>query len=264
MESDQYIYVRNSVKEILGIDISHYKDKQMRRRLDAWLSRSKQTTWNEYFSVIGSEKDERTRFRNYITINVSEFFRDIDRWKTLEENVLPLLLRKNNSSLTNRINVWSAGCSIGAEAYSLAILLDEMSPGHSHYILASDLDQNALSIARGGGPYIENDIKCVSPERRLKYFEYREDKPYLCKKINNKVKFIEQNILTDPFEQGFDLIVCRNVVIYFTNEAKDLLFKKFHAALRPGGILFLGGTEIMSHPREIGFENFEISFYKKK
>jgi len=264
VEFEQYNHIRKSVMDLVGIDLKHYKDQQMRRRLDAWLARSKESTWDDYFAVLGSEEDERARFRNYITINVSEFFRDKDRWKSLEEKVFPVLLRKNNGLLTNRLRVWSAGCSIGAEAYSLAMLLDEMAPGHFHYLLASDLDRKALSTARKGGGYTHNDIKNVSLERRDKYFHLDDDSYFIDERIKKKVEFVENNLLTEPFEESFDLIVCRNVVIYFTNEAKDLLFEKFHAALRPGGILFLGGTEIMSHPREIGFSNFDISFYVKQ
>lgn len=79
-----------------------------------------------------------------------------------------------------------------------------------------------------------------------------------------KVVFREQNLLEDPFEEDFDLIVCRNVVIYFTNEAKEKLYRKFYQALRPGGFLFLGGTEIIPHPQVYGFTGFQISFYIKK
>jgi chemotaxis protein methyltransferase CheR len=126
------------------------------------------------------------------------------------------------------------------------------------------MDRKALAMARDGGPYIQNDIKNVTPERREKYFDTVDDKYFVKAKYKGKVKFIEQNLLTEPFENDLDLIVCRNVIIYFTNEAKELLFAKFHNALKPGGILFLGGTEIISRPREIGFTNFDVSFYRKE
>jgi chemotaxis protein methyltransferase CheR len=85
----------------------------------------------------------------------------------------------------------------------------------------------------------------------------------ITEKLAHRVHFQEQDMLADRFENSFDLIVCRNVIIYFTNEAKTMLYSKFHAALRPGGVLFLGGTEIIPRPQELGFRNYGISFYMK-
>ena len=215
--------------------------------------------------MIQKEEEERSKFRDYITINVSEFLRDYDRWETLQEKILPYLLRRENSVLVNKLRVWSAGCSNGSEPYSLGMLLDEMAPSQFHYLVGSDMDRKALAHAQAGGPYQPNDIKNVSPLRREEKYFHQDGSSYFIKdSLKKKVKFVEQNLLTDPFEPGFDLIVCRNVIIYFTNEAKDFLFKKFNDALRPGGILFLGGTEIISRPRDHGFVNVEVSFYKKQ
>jgi chemotaxis protein methyltransferase CheR len=262
MEPEVYVQIKSSVKKILDIDLNHYKDEQMKRRLDSWLVRSHKETWNDYLQWVSANPEERSRFRDYLTINVTEFFRDMERWNTLRKEVIPALLNSPESKATGRkgLRLWSAGCSIGVEAYTLAILLDEEAPHLSHYLLASDLDRSALQKAKNRGPYSTDEIRNLTAEQRQKYLEPGNTiKPALAQRIT----FKEQDLFGGEFEQGFDLIVCRNVVIYFTAEAKTVLYAKFHRALRPGGILFLGGTEIIPHPTEIGFKNHGISFYLK-
>ncbi len=260
MESEVYTQVKASVKKLLNIDLTYYKDEQMKRRLDSWLVRTRAASWSDYFKVLAENSNELTRFRDYLTINVTEFFRDPDRWATLAKDVIPQLL--NSSNQRNGLRVWSAGCSIGVEAYTLSMVLDQVSPNLPHQILATDLDRGALQKARARGPYTLDDMRNLTAEQKHKYIT--AEPPYHVKEqYARRITFQEQNLLMDQFDTGFDLIVCRNVIIYFTTEAKSHLYTKFHAALRPGGVLFLGGTEIIPRPTEIGFRNFGISFYMK-
>jgi len=265
METETYSLVKTSVKKILDIDLTYYKDEQMKRRLDSWLARSRLSDWPEYFHMISQNIEERDRFRNYLTINVTEFFRDPDRWNMLRRDVMPQLLKDNarNGDPRKGLRVWSAGCSIGVEAYTLTMLLDEIAPNLNHFLLASDLDRGALTKARARGPYNQDEIRNLTPEQRARYMDLGAGN-YVKSSFASRVTFREQNMLVDRFDNGFDLIVCRNVVIYFTNDAKQLLYTKFHAALRPGGVLFLGGTEIIPRPTEIGFRNHGVSFYLKQ
>jgi len=140
----------------------------MRRRLDSWLVRSGAPDWKTYFDRVRIDEKERTRFRDYITINVSAFFRDPERWKSLAEMVLPRLLKESLGRVgsENGLRIWSAGCSIGAEPYTLAILLDEMAPRRRHSILATDYDLGALNKARQGGPYTAEEIQNLTPAQR--------------------------------------------------------------------------------------------------
>lgn len=266
MEMEEYSQIKVSVKHLLNIDLNYYKDEQMRRRLDSWLVRSASSSWRDYLKRLSSEPTELARFRDYLTINVSEFFRDAERWNTLRSTILPELLQAapRLHPKSGGLRIWSAGCSIGPEPYSLAILLDELSPHQTHYLLATDLDRGALQKARSRGPYSADDIRNVSPQQRADYFEPGGPPFYVKEKVAHRVSFKEHNMVEDPFENEFDLIVCRNVIIYFTNDAKNILYRKFHAALRQGGILFLGGTEIIPHPQEIGFNNHGISFSIKE
>jgi chemotaxis protein methyltransferase CheR len=133
-----------------------------------------------------------------------------------------------------------------------------------HEILATDIDRSALERAQTGGPYSADEVSNVPPDMLERYFRTRDDGHYVIEGLRRKVTFRYHNLLSDPFENNFDLIVCRNVVIYFTAEVKDRLYRRFHDALRPGGILFVGGTEVVSQASSIGFETAGISFYRRK
>jgi chemotaxis protein methyltransferase CheR len=263
MDTEIYTQVKASIKQSLKIDLENYKDEQMKRRLDSWLVRSRAGTWNEYFDLVARDNNEMERFRNYLTINVTEFFRDPPRWNTLRDEILPYLQKQaEENRQVDGLKFWSAGCSIGAEPYSIAIVMAEAGPRQKYTLLASDLDRGALSKAKARGPYTPEDTHNLDAFQRQKYIT--PSAPYFVNEyLQSHILFQEQDLLADRFDHDFDLIVCRNVVIYFTTEAKDILYAKFSAALRPGGILFLGGTEIISGASKFGLQNFGISFYRK-
>ncbi len=264
MDLNTYSLVKQRIRSLLNINLDHYKDEQMRRRLDSWLARSTSNDWSEYLHRLKADTHELSRLRDYLTINVSAFFRDQERWQALRETILPELIASNRSRCSaSPINVWSAGCSIGAEAYSLAMLLEELLPRQRPRILATDLDRGALLKARQRGPYTAEEIQNLSPSQRSAYLAPGGPPYYLRDSLSGKIEFREHNMLTDPFPTEMDLIVCRNVVIYFTTETKDTLYRKFQTALRPGGILFVGATEIIPRPVEIGLKSHGISFYQK-
>ncbi len=263
MDTEQYTQVRNSIKRKLQIDLSNYKDEQMKRRLDSWLARTHLDSWSDYFSLLSGDENELAKFRDYLTINVTEFFRDPNRWDTLRQEILPYLIK---NAAENRqvggLKLWSAGCSIGSEPYTIAMLMAEAAPGTRYSLLATDLERGALQKAKARGPYSQDDIRNISPAQRRAYLTTTAPH-FVQEALQKNIRFQEQDLFADRFESGFDLIVCRNVVIYFTAEAKDQLYTKFQAALRPGGVLFLGGTEIISGPSKYGLQTFGISFYKK-
>jgi chemotaxis protein methyltransferase CheR len=266
MDDALYLEIKKRINKILAIDLDYYKEEQMKRRLGSWLTRSGHPDWDSYFKFIQGSEEDLLKFRNFLTINVTEFFRDKERWIQLEEKIIPKLLddHKQNGLYNGGLRIWSAGCSTGAEPYTLAILLNELAPGKKHYILGTDLDKGALERAREGGPYHIDEIKNVSAERRNKYFEIEKDKAYFRTSLLKSVVFKEQNLITDKYEDNFDLIVCRNVVIYFKNEAKNQIYEKFFQSLRQLGILFIGGTEIIPRPNEFGYKSFGVSCYIKE
>jgi chemotaxis protein methyltransferase CheR len=263
MDADVYVQVKASIKRSLKIDLENYKAEQMQRRLDSWLVRSQAITWNEYFRLLSTDANELEKFRNYLTINVTEFFRDPNRWNALRDEVIPeLITNSRHGHPSPELKLWSAGCSIGTEPYTLAILMAEAFPRQKYSLLATDLDRGALFKASAGGPYTAEDIRNLDTAQRRKYLS--STVPYFVQEnLQKHIHFEEQDLLSSSFDTGFDLIVCRNVVIYFTAEAKDALYAKFAAALRPGGVLFLGGTEIISSASKFGLQNSGISFYRK-
>ncbi|MDA8189381.1 MAG: methyltransferase domain-containing protein, partial [Dehalococcoidales bacterium] len=195
--------------------------------------------------------------RDFVTINVSEFFRIPEKFEYLRRNVLPTLLASRR-----QLRVWSAGCSNGAEPYSLAILLRELAPAGDWRITASDIDATVLEKARRG-IYPVADIRNLTSEMLKKYFIPVGEQLQVVDQIKNKVQFRVHDLLRDEYDKDFDLIVCRHVIIYFTEEAKDEIFRKFHSSLRTGGVLFVGGTEMIKKPREMGYESLAVSFYRK-
>ncbi|MDD4599562.1 Chemotaxis protein methyltransferase [bioreactor metagenome] len=240
-----------------NINLNDYKPTQMQRRIGNFMNRQGAGGYLEFFNMLNTNPKLYKEFVDYLTINVTEFFRTPEKFAELETKVLPDLLAKNA-----RLNIWSAGCSIGAEPYSLAMILKDMTPGTKHRILATDLDVEMLEKARKA-VYTTTEYKNISNARQSKYFKLEGTNYSVSNDIKGLVEFKKHNLLLDAFETGFDLILCRNVVIYFTEEAKDALYRRFLAALKPGGVLFVGGTEAILNFRDIGFEHYLPFFYRK-
>ncbi len=258
MDEKDWVEFKRKLKSKTDIDLDLYKEPQMKRRIGNLVNRSAAKSFVEYFDTVAKDKDEFAAFIEYLTINVSEFYRTPDKFAKLETDVIPDLLKRSP-----KLNIWSAGCSIGAEPYSLSMIMKELTPGKQHRILATDLDIEILAKAKKG-VYMENEIKSLSPERRKKYFDALPDNKFAVKEnIKSCIEFKRHNLLKDPFEKGFDLILCRNVVIYFTEEAKDQLYTRFFEALKPGGILFVGATEAILNFRKMGYTSYQPFFYQR-
>lgn len=239
------------------INLNDYKPAQMQRRIGNFMGRHGASSYTEFFNIINTNRKLYKEFIDFLTINVTEFFRTPEKFDELESKVLPELLTRSP-----RLNIWSAGCSTGAEPYSLAIILRDKMPGTKHRILATDLDAEMLAKAKKG-VYTNTEFKNIPQTRQTKYFKSEGGNFIVSDEIKAMVEFKQHNLLLDRFETGFDLILCRNVVIYFTEEAKDALYRKFLAALKPGGVLFVGGTEAILNFRDIGYEHYLPFFYRK-
>ncbi len=214
----------------------------------------------QYAHLLANDAQELDSFLHRFAINVSEFFRDTDRFQTFERDILPRLLAERS-----RLRLWSAGCSGGHEPYSLAILLSEATPDVSHHILATDIDTVALELARAAGPYAEKEIRNVSPARRASRFRLDDTGRWSgTDQLRAMVTYQRHDLLQDPMPVGFDLIVCRNVLIYFTAEARAQTFTRLAAALRPGGVLFLGATESMEASLALGLRPVSFGFYVRE
>ena len=196
--------------------------------------------------------------REMLTINVSEFFRDAAQFQELKRTVLPELLEKRS-----RLRIWSAGCSRWHEPYSVAIMLDELGAAGRSAIAASDLDRGALRIAKARGPYPEGELRNVSRVRRSRYFSAVDGGFTVDRALAQRVQFSELNLLRDRFGRGFDLVICRNVLIYFSGEVKSAMVRSFRESLSPDGVLFIGATEALLGDETDGFERMGGDFYRK-
>lgn len=221
------------------------------------MSRYGAHTYVDFFNLLDKDAKMYKEFIDYMTINVTEFFRTPEKFSELESKVLPELLSKSP-----KLNIWSAGCSVGAEPYSLAMILKDMTPNVKHRILATDLDVEMLAKAQKG-VYTNTEFKNISSNRASKYFKQENGTYIIDKELKSCIEFKRHNLLLDKFETGFDLILCRNVVIYFTEEAKDGLYRRFLNSLKPGGVMFVGGTEAILNFRDMGFVSYLPFFYRR-
>ncbi|MFE4811780.1 CheR family methyltransferase [Peribacillus simplex] len=250
-------FIRN-IKMLTGIDLALYKEGQMKRRLTTLYEKRGYHSFREYFKDIQTKPGVLNEFLDRMTINVSEFYRNAKRWEVLEREILPGLLASKK-----KLKIWSAACSTGEEPYTIAMILSNLVPLSQIEILATDLDENVLARAKLG-MYPERSLNEVPEEIKRKYFEKKAEFYLVDDEIKSRVTFKKQNLLADRFELGFDLIVCRNVLIYFTEEAKNLLYEKFSASLKSGGVFFVGSTEQIFTPGKYQFETVDTFFYKKK
>lgn len=257
MEYD-YEYLKKEVLKMTQIDLNAYKERQMKRRIDTLISKNNIQGYDKYVAVLKTDKVRFDEFINYITINVSEFYRNPEQWKFMDEKVFPKLVERFGKNL----KVWSAACSTGDEPYSLVMALSKHIPINQIRIYATDLDKTVMAKAKVG-LYDAKSIASVPEEFKKKYFTQVGPSFKISDEIKSRVEFHEHNLLKDKYPTDCNLILCRNVIIYFTDEAKDEVFKKFFDSLKKGGYLFIGSTEQILNYKDIGYGRENSFFYEK-
>lgn len=254
-----YEYFKKEIMALTTIDLNAYKEKQMKRRIDTLIAKHKVVGYDKYIQLLKTDKERFDEFVNYLTINVSEFYRNPDQWQLLDTTIIPELIRKFGKNL----KIWSAACSTGDEPYSLVMALSRHIPLNQIKIFATDIDKQVIEKAKTG-LYSEKSIAAVPEDLKTKYFTKVGPSYQISKEIMGRVEFKQHNLLKDIYPTGVHMIVCRNVLIYFTEEAKDEVFVKFQKALAPEGFLFIGSTEQIINHRDIGYERKNSFFYEKK
>jgi chemotaxis protein methyltransferase CheR len=255
MDFNQFI---GEVHRKFSLNLGAYKEKQLKRRIESLISTTGAKGYQEYFELLCKDSAQLERFFDKITINVSEFFRNAEIFQSLEKAIFPQLCAGNQ-----KLKIWSAACSNGSEPYSLAMILNECFPGVSFTINATDIDANILKSARRG-VYDEKAIKGVSGSRLQKYFTRNGANMYqVIPELKRHVQFKKHDLLEDEFEKDYDLIVCRNVMIYFTRETQNDLYRKMYDSLKDGGVLFIGATETIAQYKDYGFDKVSHWFYRK-
>lgn len=254
----EYEDFMQDVFKLTKIDLTYYKQAQMKRRIDALITKSEYADYQAYSGAIKSNKKLLDEFVEYITINVSEFYRNPEQWEILTKKVFPDLISKFGPNL----NIWSAACSTGDEPYSLAMALSEFVPLNKIKITATDISDEVVGKAKIG-LYGAKSIANVPDKYKKEYFVQNGPAYQISDKIKNCVTFKHHNLLKDDFFKKQHLIVCRNVLIYFTEEAKDEIFRKYYDSLDDGGILFIGSTEQILRYKDIGYKRYDSFFYQR-
>ena len=231
-----------------GHDFKHYKRATVLRRIERRMQVTAQADLPSYYSYLQNHPDETKSLLGDLLIGVTNFFRDREAFEALERDVLPSLLKpvEPGSVPPEEVRVWSAGCSTGEEAYTLAMLVSDQlvhdaSPAKLQ-VFATDIDERAITAGRNGA-YPEAIITDVPPTRLRQYFLKDGHNYRVRKEIRERVLFAKHNLLSDPPFSQIDLIVCRNLLIYLDREVQREILQMFHFALRPGGYLFLGSSE---------------------
>ncbi|GEK57899.1 CheR family methyltransferase [Marinococcus halophilus] len=257
--NDDYGVFVQKMKGLTGLDLHLYKEEQMKRRLFSFLQKKGFHSFTDLYNRgIQNDKVLLEEMLDRMTINVSEFFRNPSRWEVLQTSILPEIVKKQSNP-----HIWSAACSTGEEPYSLWMMMKEQFSGVSFSITATDIDRRILEQAQLG-IYSSRAVENVPPAYLQKYFQagppaYQFDTKAAAKDI----RFKKQNLLADKPVRDVDVIICRNVMIYFTEEAKEYIYHQFYQTLRPGGVLFVGSTEQMFHPEKYKFEPVGTFFYRK-
>lgn len=259
MDDRDYAQFLAAVKRLAGVDLAQYKAQQMRRRLLSFRDRHGFADFAALAAALRRDGQLLRAFLDYVTINVSAFFRNPEQWKVLETRILPRLVRERPRALA----CWSAACSTGEEPYSLAMLLLHTQPAVRFEVLATDIDASALARAEDGWYEAAKVRDEVPLALREAYFRPEGDRMRVDERVRRRVRFRRHDLLADPFPSGFDLIVCRNVMIYFADAAKERLYRQFHDALRPGGVLFVGSTEQIFSPHRYDFVLEAPFFYRR-
>ncbi|MGW4246630.1 CheR family methyltransferase, partial [Nocardia sp. NPDC004722] len=239
------------LKEARGFDFTGYKRSSLMRRVDRRLAQLDAADYVEYLDVLQANSDEFVALFNTILINVTGFFRDPDAWDYLQTHVVPTLLAERGPE--EPIRVWCAGCASGEEAYGLAIVLAEV-VGIDEFrqrvkIYATDVDEEALSSARHA-TYTEKEVQPLGQDLIQRYFEPVAGRYSFRKDLRRSVIFGRNDLVQDAPISRIDLLACRNTLMYFNAETQTKILDKFHFALAPRGMLFLGKAEmLLSHSR---------------
>ncbi len=252
-----YEAFKERIYELTGIDLSSYKERQMKRRIESLITRNRIDSYEAYIKALQTDKKLMEEFINYLTINVSEFRRNPQQWDVLESEIIPMLMKDSK-----KIKIWSAACSTGEEPYTLVMMMSHFLPLQEIEIIATDIDQGALEKANIG-MYNEKAVKNLDPKDIDRFFAKNGGFYQIKDDVKRRVTFKKHNLLEDDYPSQCDLIICRNVMIYFTEETKSMMYHKFHDALKTKCILFVGSTEQIILPTRYDLAPVKTFFYQR-
>ena len=255
--NDDYLVFIAGLRKLWPVDLTQYRRGQMERRIRSFAGRRGITNLPDYLAVLSADKDELHRFLDHVTINVSQLWRHPEQWQVLHKQVIPEL------AADKRIRAWSAGCSYGAEAFTLSAVARDAAPDARLSITGTDVDRRIIDRAREGR-FTDADAREAPQDSMKKWFSH--DGEFWTAKPERRfgMTFELGDLLHMSVPPGsYDLIMCRNVVIYFNEDVRDELHGRFAAALRPGGSLVIGATERVATPGPIGLTPTHPFIYRK-
>lgn len=276
LASGEYPLTRRDLSEIAamiyadaGIYLNDSKASLVYSRLSKHIRNLGLRGFREYCSLVSSPEGAAVRreMLSHLTTNFTRFFRENHHFEHLRDEVLPGLINRAKSG--GRVRIWSAACSDGQEPYSIALTVLAMFPNAADYdfrILATDIDPKILETARNGA-YDENALESISPAMRKQWFRDVDINGRRKCQIDDRVKklitFNELNLMAQwPFKGGFDVIFCRNVVIYFDEPTQVKIWSRFASLLPDGGHLYIGHSERVSGDAKHHFDNIGITTYR--
>ena len=255
--ADDYISFCDGLRKLCGIDLSQYKRPQMERRLRSFFARQGISKLTDSLDRLRTDKQLLDDLLDRVTINVSQLWRHPDQWARLEGGLLKDL------ASGGRVRAWSAGCSYGAEGYTLAAICNQAIPGVPVRILGTDIDQRMVARAKTG-QFTAEDARSAPDGAMERWFEKTATGWRAKPALRSLTQFELGDLLKlQPPASSYELIMCRNTVIYFADRIRDELHARLAHALRPGGVLVIGGTERISDAAALGLATVHPFIYRK-
>jgi chemotaxis protein methyltransferase CheR len=257
--TDDYVVLCEQVRRLCGVDLLQYKRGQMERRVRTFAQRRGTPDLAAYGVRLKREPEELDAFLDRVTINVSHLWRHEAQWAALGESILPELAERG------RVRCWSAGSSYGAEAFTLAAVARDTVPAASVEIKGTDLDRRMVERARAGLFTVE-DARAAPEALLRRWFLPADEGGWQARpELMRMTRFDVGDLLRMPVQPArYDLIMCRNTVIYFTEEVRDALHARLADALAPGGYLVVGTSERVASPAALGLTSPFHFIYRKR
>jgi chemotaxis protein methyltransferase CheR len=254
--------LKKELHDTLKIDCDGYRPEYLKRRLELRLKATNAKTYGEYLRFFKANPQEHTNLLNQLTINYTYFFRDNDVYDTLKRTVFPDVFK------SGIVRLYSAGCATGEEPYSLSMLVEEYQRMHQNKsnvtIYANDVDTEALAAAKRG-EYSSAPLKDVDPRIIERYFTKEKETFKVKDFLKPRIRFGQADLNEPSPNRNLDIVLCRNVMIYFARQSQEKVFMHFYDALRKGGYLVTGKSEILTGEPSKKFTCIDLKcrIYKK-
>jgi chemotaxis protein methyltransferase CheR len=255
----EFTELKTIIKRKIGFNCEDYKQSHLKRRLAVRLRVTKSRSYKEYSVLLLKNTEEEKQLKETLTVNVTELFRNPEMYEYVRAKVLPELIKRKGENRV--VKIWSAGCSNGEEASSIAIMLREvLGASFKRYnisILCTDIDDDSISKAEKA-LFNPKQLEKISKERLDRFFVKTDNSYMLNDELRKLLKVKHHDMISGPKLSGFDLIYCRNVTIYFEQKLQEILYQDFYNALNEGGYFVMGKTEYLVGPAGRLFKSVDL------